>query len=598
MPTGSRRSLGASVFLLTLLATFLTRSGVWNGSVHAFITDGVLDVQDAGARLLSIMAREPHVAHLLRLLGGTTLFTSLAFIHRARRHAPRSSRASIRMLLAFHAGLLAWIVARPESFVETLIGVARAIAPQSYALTVAGLLALALLGPAVYLYARAPERPGATKRAITHRGTLQTVAALLSISLAVLLILLLWGINGTQRLPYDQRAPILALALASVLATHFWRSAHGLRTSLVLIASALIIGAVGAWFSSENRIVVLASPMIVLALLGVFASLVAAGRRHGADLRASLASASLVASGALGLLMWASPPTQGDLLVARIVVVPWMIAAGLVASSAVIFAGSAATSRSNARVALAAAGVLSWGYGVGTLLAVLGIVLVRSSRPAGLTLRHSIQRTSVHLIHLGVVLALLGYGASTYWAEEYSFTTDEPLERGVPADMGRYAFTFESADGVDANADGVFESVDTRLAIERGGAPLGTAVLRMAFVPAKDHYDPTTLVWRGSREDVYLNANFANAHAMYSEADGWVRGHGPTSQIHSDDITKLALDIRILPATNLLWAGIALSLPGMGARIASRPGGRSVPATEAVAGARSGGVLKTSETPD
>lgn len=563
--------LGASVFLLTLLATFLTRSGVWNGSVHAFITDGVLDVQDAGARLLAIMTREPHVGHLLRVLGGATLLTTLAFLHRAWRHADSRRRAPVTVMIAIHAGLFAWIVLAPESLVETLIAAARRVSPESYALPLASALSLALAGPGIYLYVSAPDKVATPGPRITHRRTLRAAAALLSLSLAVLLVLLLWGVNGTQRLPYDQRAPVLVLGIAGVLALHFWRTALGARWSLLLVASATVVGILAAWLLPDEGPVVLAAPMVALALLGVLASLLAAARRHGASWRESVASMTLLASGVLGLIMWTSPPAELDLFIARIAIGPSIVAAGLLASVLGLLAGCAVLSRSRARTWLAAASTLAWGYGVGSLLALVGLALARGARSEGFTFPQAVQRTSVHLIHMGVVLALLGYGASTYWGEAYSFTTEAPLERGVPASMGPYAVTFESADGIDADADGVYESIDTRLALDRGGSPLGTAVLRMAFVPAKDHYDPTTLVWRGARGDVYLNANFANAHAMYSEADGWVRGHGPTSQIHSEEITKLALDIRILPGTNFLWAGIVLGVLAMGARIASRP---------------------------
>lgn len=570
--------LGILAFLLTLLATFLTRSGVWNGSVHAFVTEGDLDVGDAGQRLATILAQEPTIAHVFSLLLAASILVNVVLLHHERRARPTGV---LGVLLASQLALLAWSALSPTSLVGATLVAARA-SPFGYALTTGLLAALALLLPGAYLYLRADEPDGERPR-LDHR-TLQHAAAITLLVIAlVALVLLLRGINGTQRVVYDQRAPLFALALSALLTLHFLRKVVAMRQTLVALAVAGVAGAGAALAWPAQRLLALAAPFVLLGL----GSLLLAHERSappGATPAQRGARILLTLAGILGFLTWANPPAEIPLPGAALVASPAMILLGLLASAANLLAAVLAANARYARAAraFAALGLAAYGAGVGTILTLAAIALLfaRSKQRASGSWRADVHRSALTLLHASVLLAMLGYGLSTYSATEKAYTMEEPLELGQPTPLGAYTLTFTGSDGVDADGNGVYENVDVYITVRRGDELLGNSTLSMFFVPSKDHYDPSTYVLRGSREDVYFNANFQNAHAMYSEVDGWTRGHGPTTEVHTAEITKLAMNVRVLPYTSLLWSGILLGILAMLARTLTRPTPASAPRTK------------------
>ena len=561
--------LGILAFLLTLLATFLTRSGVWNGSVHAFITEGDLDVTDAGQRLATIIGQDRTMAQLLSLILGAAILVNIVLLHRERR----ARRAPVlTLVLALQWALLAWSALGPRSLLDATLLVARA-SPLGYALTTSLLAAIALLGPGAYLYLQGDDRD-APRRRLDHRALLPAAAVTLLLIAAVSLVLLLRGVNGTQRIVYDQRAPLFALALSGLLTFHFLRKSLTTRQTILALGLAAVAGAAGARAWPEQPLVALAAPFVLLAL----GSLLVAHERSappGATAAQRAARMLLTVAGILGFLTWANPPAELQLLAARVPIAPAFVIVGLAASAANLVAAALvanAAARGVAR-ALAVLGIAAYGGGIGALLSVVAIILVAlpSSRTMRRPWRADVHRGALTLLHASVLLAMVGYGLSTYLATEQVYTTEAALELGQPSRFGAYALTFTGSDGVDADGDGVYENVDVYILVHRGDELIGNATMSMFFVASKEHYDPSTYVLRGTREDVYFNANFQNAHAMYSETDGWTRGHGPTTEVHSAEISKLAMNVRVLPYTSLLWAGILLGILSMAARTLARP---------------------------
>jgi hypothetical protein len=389
----------------------------------------------------------------------------------------------------------------------------------------------------------------------------------------------LWGVNGSQRGPFDDRVPFLAATIAALLSYHFLRQGASARVAGRIVIGAFVAGAFAVVVLPPPRAAAFAAPIVILAIASLAWGLYRSARKHGAEHRRAAAHLVLLLAGVLGLVVWASPPTYLTLGTARVPVAAWAVPFGLIASLSAFIAAHLSL-RSSARRALLATGavaIFSYGYNAGSLLAATGLILALSCRtPTAANhlrenLRLTLYRTSLHLLHAGVVLGMLGFGMSTYYAQDHSFTTENPLSLGEPTAMGVYTATFERSQGVDADEDGVYENVDAYITFGRPGQDAATVVLSMYFEASKDHYDPSTHVERGALEDLYVNANFQNAHAMYSETDGWVRGHGPTTEVRSAEITKLAMDVRIIPHVNLLWAGIALSLAAMATRLATRP---------------------------
>lgn len=562
--------LGMSAFVLTLLSTYLTRSGVWNGSVHAFITDGALEVDDAGARLLSILAAEPGVDHLTRLLVGVTFVASLALLYRA--HTAARADLAIRVYLAIHAALLVALLASPERLLAASIELARRITPADYAIAWSILWTLVLAVPHAHLYLR---RDDATEFKLDHRRFVAASAGVLTLALVVFLILLLRSVNGTQRQPFDQRAPIVATVLIAILTTYFASRIATMRLAFLLVALTGSAGLVLAIALPDRKMLWLAAPTLLAGILVTLAATAKSIAPH-ADLRVRMASAAYLAGGIFGLFMWTSPPRTLDLVVTTLPVTPIVVVFGLAASVSSLLAAHLAASepRSTRALVLGALAILSHGRWIATALALVGaaLSLTRPARaPGPRASAQALHRASLPLLHCAILVTMLGYGLSTYTAQDYDFTQESPLELGVPERLGEYTVTFERSEGQDADANGVYENVDTYLTLERDGLLVTQAVLSMYFVPSREHYDPSTVVERGALEDVYFNSNFRSAHAMYSEADGWVVGHGPTTEVHSADITKLALHIRVLPYVSLLWAGILLGTIAMTTRLATRP---------------------------
>lgn len=578
-------ALAAVSFLLTLLSTFLVRSGVWNGSVHAFVTDGVLAVDDAGARLLAIMEREPHVGPLFALLAGSTLLTSLAFLHRARRHSTlQRRRRALALVMAGQATLLSWIVVSPIGLLATLIRASQSIWPDNYALPMTALVIGALGGPALYLFLAEPDgepRVARQARVSTPRRLVSGAAMAFTLVTAVTLILLLQGINGTQRIVFDERAPLFALIFAALISAYFLGRAAGLRIATCALGASLVIGIGVALVYADQRPVALAAPTILLAFVATLLSLIRSAPRDTPRM-AQLAYALVIVAGLAGLVMWTSPPQEVVLGGVRLQTAAWHIPVGIALSlGAIILAQLGLVGRSS-RIFLgsSAAAALAYGYGASLALGATAAILIaaahrrRAAPPPTQILRRLrtlLHRTSLHFLHFAVVVTMVGYGLSTYYAQDHAFTQEASLELGVPEQIGAYTISFDRTEGTDADGDGIYENVDAFLTVTRGGRLAGTAILSMYFVPSKDHYDPSTYVSRRPLEDVYFNANFRNAHAMYSEEDGWVVGHGPTEEVHSANITKLALNIRILPHVNVLWSGIFLGIASMATRMATRP---------------------------
>lgn len=517
-------ALACAAFALTLFSTFATRTGLWASSVHAFInmSGGMSD--DAGARLAAIFRGAEGMADLARLLALAWALPALILLRRAASATRGASRLLLRAHLALTALLLVAALLDPARTLDALAALARLVGNVAD-----GALLLAALWTSIPLVAwllheqDEPPTPGMRAQLPREPTLVRAAVALLALWAVVTLILLVRGVEGTQRVVYDARLPLIALPITLVALAAFAQRALGRTRALLAILTSLAAGLLVLVFGPARDLAGRLASLDagLLAGLGVLA-LWSAARASRAIER--LARASLLLAGLALLALSTSPPP----FVAGLTIPAQAAPVGIVAS-----------------------------------LSLLALAFF-PARGGWRRWAHGAHAGSVPLLHVGVALVFLGFGLSTYLSTEATFTRDAPILLGQTVDVGGgYALTFTGSDGqidpaMSSPNETVYASVTTHFLLTRDGKPLGDAPLRMYFVEAKDHYDPSSLVLRQPDGDLYLNANFANAHAMYSDADGWVVGHGPTTHMTSAQITKIAMTVRYLPYVNVLWAGLWL----------------------------------------
>jgi cytochrome c biogenesis factor len=302
-----------------------------------------------------------------------------------------------------------------------------------------------------------------------------------------------------------------------------------------------------------------------------------------------------VAASVLGFIFWASPPARVGIGAFSVAVPLPLVPLGLAAAVASLLLSVPVLSGRGrkAHIVGGLAAIAAFGYGASLLLG--AFVLVKSMSPNTKVerwdlraLRSQFMKTGRYAMHVGAVLIIIGYGASTFYQETVGFNTISAWERGGTREVGDYSLTFVDSNGVDTNGDGRFEEV--------------TAVIRVETTNGRFVEDsPMTLYWERdqarhfSREyvtrdgvfDVYLNADPFNPPAFRTAADGWqstssLTAAGPR-QFTEADVEAIALSVRTLPLVGCVWAGVALIDVGMIVILATFPGRSSVkPAKKAV----------------
>ena len=556
--------------LLTVFATFATRSGLWV-SVHAFTDPTGSFEPDAAARLLAIidahLATRLFTAYLLAaLLCATALF--------ARRMLAWTLpwRAYVLALLALAGAALL----DPAFILSLAFDAASRFIPLPMGLALLALLVLA--PPFVRAYLDEGEHDART--ALDPRVLMTVAVALFAIGLAVAFVLNLQIVNGPDRSVFDARAPLVVAPLVVALILMLAQAPLGKRGAVALALVAIAASAV-AWFAfPEARILASSVPLLVAATVAAVLKL-AHVQGRAAPLLLRAAGALLLGAGFLGILLWGNPPAS---LAGRAIPDAWSAQLGIlgVALSAVALVGAIAAFRARGfgvALAGAVAGALAIGYGVGALLALLAVPLLVAQRARfgdGRAFHRReaarLRETGIYLIHLAVVVGLLGYAASTYAAEREVFAAT-PL--GAEVALGDTSIRVADAARIDGAR---VDRVVVRLDVDGEPAPRHVA-FRWSGAPSF-HYVGELDVRRGPLDDLFVTP------LAFHTSNGWVSAGGPTmAQLQAADVDAVTFSVGRLPLMGLVWAGLWGMGLGMafvlaGAVFAGRPARRGSSATK------------------
>lgn len=200
----------------------------------------------------------------------------------------------------------------------------------------------------------------------------------------------------------------------------------------------------------------------------------------------------------------------------------------------------------------------------------------------------ALRTASIHTIHLGAALLLLGYGFSSTVDE--SFPVLE-LAEGQSRSYKDVTLTLERIETEDTNGDGRTDVVTPHLYVKKGADALGREA------PSFEHfywfgpggfYRPDVAILSVWSTDVYLTPR-----GFYDSDQGWIYSNLPLFDQGktpiSGDVTAVAMEVSLLPFVRLLWIGWGLMLLGIALRMvvyvreANLAERRLVPATAEVA---------------
>lgn len=559
--------LAAGAWIATAFATVAVRSGLWT-SVHAFTDPTTVFEPDPGRRLLDILA----VHAPTRFFTGIVL--ALAFLAAAlllRRHGPDLAPSghrwrAVQAAVALEAGLVGLALLAPRPLLGVLLEAGRLLVPAWPGAGLGLVLAALVGGPALAAAAAAGDDPAPHAWSRFQR----LGAVLLTLAGAVTLLLLLRSVNGFTPGFYDQRVPFVALPIVATMTAMLAWHPLGPRRSLALAAAgaAAAVAAALAW--PGRWVLAGALPALAAAVAAAAARLHHTGAPRDPHPDHAAAGALLLAAGLLGLLTWSNPPSAVP-VPGGLVPVPAALAALLWPASLLALAGSLASFRGGpARLARAGAagGLLAAGLGVGAALAAGAWALLRRAPARGVSWRAygaAARPYAIHLAHLGALVGLLGWAASTYGGA----TADLTASPGGPAvEVEGLAFSLGGARGEPAGDGDWYAAVEVPVEVREDGRLRAQGTLRLYHRgPPVDHYDPNVDVQRGPARDLVLHPR-----AFHVADVGWVEAHGNTSRLESTEVTEARFTAGVRPGMALLWTGLVLVSAGTAGLVAAEAG--------------------------
>jgi cytochrome c-type biogenesis protein CcmF len=580
--------LAVITFVLSLFATFVTRSGLWV-SVHDFAE---VDVKEPGSRLIKIMELELGPRFFFGMMVVTLLITAALvtwfFMRKYTKSNPRKHPLPYvpSLYIALLLVLAAYALFDVISFTSTALSFSSFLG-NGNGLLGAGIIIAVLLGvPVSWIILKSDDSPDEKSTASglrtiisDHYLFLATIAIFL-IGTIVITILLLQGVNGIQREVFDFRVPWIIYPLVIVLCVCMVWMYIGRENSLYLIGLLIGLGILGYAMYPENWIVGVGVPIFVAALiLAGYKIIRVAGGKLRKLRRPDVAGALLTTSSLLGLLLWGAPPNTLDVLGLRFHPDLAVAVLGFSASLLVLVVAVATFAKSSFRVSIIGSliGIATFGYLAGAILATSALFVILGSRSEFLakppqkrrlaSVVRRIRPVASHLIHFGLAMFLIGYAVSTYMESETTqdrVTEDAflDLQRGEVASFDGYDFKLISSKGHDVDRVAGYELVESSIEISRDGKVLSIAQPYMKWAPHMGHYHQFVYVENLVVKDIYFIVR-----GFYTFSDGWMESMGgggsEGAKFSSDNVTSVAMVLKSIPGMSLVWSGFWIMCGGI-----------------------------------
>lgn len=580
--------LAVITFVLSLFATFVTRSGLWV-SVHDFTE---VDVKEPGSRLIRILEIEMgprfFFAMMVIILLVTAALITWFFVRKYTQRNPR--RSPLPYLPSLYIALL--LILATYALFDIISFTSTAIAFSSFlgngnGLLGASIIIAVLVGIPVFWVlmktddTQDEESTKSNLRAIiSDRPLFLAAIAVLLIGTIVITILLLQGVNGIQREVFDSRVPMIVFPLIIILNVCMVWMYIGRENSLYLIGLLIGLGILGFAIYPDNWIVGVGVPIFAVALiLAGYKTFRVAGGKLRKLKRLDIAGGLLISSSLLGLFLWGAPASTLDVLGLRLHPDFTVAVLGFAAALFVLVVAVATIARLSFRLSVIGAliGMATFGYLAGTILAAGALVVILASRsnfsPEPLqkrTLSSVVRRmrpVASHLIHFGLVLFLIGYVLSTYMEAETSqdAATESAfldLQRGEVASFDGYDFRLVSSKGYNLDNVAGYDLVESSIEISKDGKVLSIAQPHMKWAPHMGHYHQFVYVENLVVKDIYFIVR-----GFYTPSDGWMESMGGGGsegvQFSSDNVTSVAMVLKSIPGMSLVWSGFWIMCGGI-----------------------------------
>ncbi len=573
--------LASVVFALALFATFETRTGIIV-SVHSFTPGGGISMSnDLGARLVSALEIGGSVPLFFTLMVVALLITAALFMFyfmRLRRKEGIASGAAVLVPLAFIAvfliGALAYLVDAPR-MTRIVLDISNAM---SFGVGTLGIIILGgiLFGvPLLWLIITSPSEEGSNKMSdviFSDDGMMNVAIGLFILWTLVTLALMILGANALNPEDFESRLPLLLIPVGAILfATLTWRFFTKSWMPYVLLILGFMVLVSYILFSTNYG--ALYFPLVVVLVFATGLRIYKVWAPGLLSPRIRAATVLMFVSFVLSFLMWSTALTDLGSLLAWIPSSFWLSLLGAFASLIGMILLAYAVSKSDTRI-WAASGVLGIaliGFLVGTILSIIGIVILAISvRDVNKRLkkRHTsitsiLRGASPQLIHLGVALLVLGYATTTFFDSERQIVA----RSNIPQSFVGYDFLLSGSEGVDVNGDGNYERIVAHIDVQKSGSHVYTISLDMSYRTEGvnyPHYLSDPVIRSGPLGDLYyIFLGFTAGNQTYSINDQPIANNQPPPKSTSAILTEAIFHVRENPMMISLWGGAWLMAVGI-----------------------------------
>jgi cytochrome c-type biogenesis protein CcmF len=553
--------------VLSLFATFVTRSGLWV-SVHDFTE---VDVKEPGSRLIRILEIEMgprfFFSMMVIILLVTAVLITWFFVRKYTQGNPR--RRPLPYLPSLYIALL--LILATYALFDIISFTSTAIALTSFlgngnGLLGAGIIIAVLIAlPASWVLMKSDDgedevpAKSTLHSIISDRPLFLAAIAIFIIGAIVITVLLLQGVNGIQREVFDFRVPWIIFPLVIVMSVCMVWMYIGRENSLYLIGLLIGLGILGYAMYPENWIVGVGVPIFAVALvLAGYKIIRVSGGKLRKLKRPDIAGTLLVASSLLGMFLWGAPSTTLDILGLTFQPDFTLAVVGFSASLIVLVVAVATFARLSFRVSVIGSliGIATFGY----------LAVANQKRTLSSVVRR-IRPVASHLIHFGLAMFLIGYAMSTYMERETTqdMVTEDAfmdLQLGEVENFDGYDFRLVSSRGHNLDGLAGFEKVESFIEISQDGRVLSVARPYMKWAPHMGHYHQFVYVENLVVKDIYFIVR-----GFYTFSNGWMQSMGGGGsegiKFSSDNVTSVALVLKSIPGMSLVWSGFWIMCGGI-----------------------------------